>query len=386
MPGSLQEIVLTGGPCAGKTTSLCHLEEKLQNNGYRVFSVPEAATRLIHPGIPDLGEIARNNQELYVEIQRCILLKSLEERRHYQKLAQLFVDQGNKAVIIYDRGIMDGQAYLNHSLFASLLEEENISLPQARDSYDGIFHLVTAAEGAEEFYTLENNAARKETAEQARILCQETQQAWVGTPHLRIIDNSAGFENKIKRLEQAVYRIIGIPVPLEIEKKYLLAATPPLTNLRPVQTVDIEQMYILTPEGQEMRIRKRSQNGSALYYLTNKKTLRAGVRVETEKKISSLDYLRLSQQRDQSTGIIKKHRHCFIYNAQYFELDTFIEPQNWAGLALLEIELTEENDQVTLPPGIQIVREVTGDKNFSNHSIAKRADQSVEENLMHAKK
>jgi hypothetical protein len=32
--------------------------------------------------------------------------------------------------------------------------------------YDGVFHLVTAAIGAEKFYTLANNTARSETPEQ----------------------------------------------------------------------------------------------------------------------------------------------------------------------------------------------------------------------------
>ena len=34
--------------------------------------------------------------------------------------------------------------------------------------YDAVFHLVTAAQGAERFYTLENNQARSETPQQVR--------------------------------------------------------------------------------------------------------------------------------------------------------------------------------------------------------------------------
>ena len=35
--------------------------------------------------------------------------------------------------------------------------------------YDAVFHLVTAAQGAERFYTLENNQARSETPEQVLV-------------------------------------------------------------------------------------------------------------------------------------------------------------------------------------------------------------------------
>jgi len=59
-----------------------------------------------------------------------------------------------------------------------------------RDRYDGVFHLVTAANGKEEFYTTANNLARRESAEEAREQDGRIQEAWLGHPHLRVIDNS----------------------------------------------------------------------------------------------------------------------------------------------------------------------------------------------------
>ena len=44
---------------------------------------------------------------------------------------------------------------------AQVLEEFNWTVPQLRDQrYEAVVHLVTAAIGAERFYTLENNKAR----------------------------------------------------------------------------------------------------------------------------------------------------------------------------------------------------------------------------------
>jgi hypothetical protein len=51
-----------------------------------------------------------------------------------------------------------------------------------RDS-DMVIHLVTAADGAEEFYTLENNAARTETPQVAKMLDKMTQGVWNGHPN-----------------------------------------------------------------------------------------------------------------------------------------------------------------------------------------------------------
>jgi hypothetical protein len=55
----------------------------------------------------------------------------------------------------------------------------------ARDQrYTAVLHLVTAANGAEPFYTLENNETRLESAEEARRLDDRVLRAWVGHPRL----------------------------------------------------------------------------------------------------------------------------------------------------------------------------------------------------------
>ena len=50
------KIVLTGGPCAGKTTALARIEQDLSEKGYHVFVVGESATELIKGGIKPFGE------------------------------------------------------------------------------------------------------------------------------------------------------------------------------------------------------------------------------------------------------------------------------------------------------------------------------------------
>ena len=62
----------------------------------------------------------------------------------------------------------------------------NASEIELRDNYDAVFHLVTAAKGAEKFYTLENNKARSERIEEAAIVDDKIISAWTGHPHFRI--------------------------------------------------------------------------------------------------------------------------------------------------------------------------------------------------------
>lgn len=40
------KIVLTGGPCAGKTTAITTLADKLRENGFVVYIIPEAASMI----------------------------------------------------------------------------------------------------------------------------------------------------------------------------------------------------------------------------------------------------------------------------------------------------------------------------------------------------
>lgn len=41
---TIKKIVLTGGPCAGKTTALVKVIEHFTSLGYKVFTIPEVPT------------------------------------------------------------------------------------------------------------------------------------------------------------------------------------------------------------------------------------------------------------------------------------------------------------------------------------------------------
>ena len=47
----LIKIVITGGPCAGKTTAMTWIQKEFEKKGYRVLFVPETATELITGGV-----------------------------------------------------------------------------------------------------------------------------------------------------------------------------------------------------------------------------------------------------------------------------------------------------------------------------------------------
>jgi len=63
-------------------------------------------------------------------------------------------EQGKKVLIVCDRGLMDGSAYVSKDGWDALMNELQVSKQQIRDNrYDAIIHMVTAADGAPEFYS-----------------------------------------------------------------------------------------------------------------------------------------------------------------------------------------------------------------------------------------
>lgn len=373
MKNRLKRIVLTGGPCGGKTTAFSFLRQKLEEKGYFVAIVPEAATIAITAGLNPLSEFVSEPT-----LQTCIAHVTIGlENALIAAAEQVLATAGDKyvgAVVLFDRGLTDGLAYTSNVNFAKILETVGLNLVRARDERcDAVFHLVTAADGAEEFYTLGNNAARYETAEQAREKDKRTRDVWVGHPHMRIIDNSTDFAGKLKRLYQEICVVLGIPVPIECERKFLVRIKDPSAIPAHAQRISIEQIYIDSSSDENIRIRKRGQHGFFCYYQTIKGEGSDELsRPEVEWQIPELEYMEKSRKQRFDTEIVRKTRTCFFFNNQYFELDTFPDGVIEEGCHYLELELTDRNQIITFPDYVEVVREVTGEPGYSNFEIARR--------------
>ena len=358
----IQKIVITGGPCAGKTTALSWIANDLPQKGYRVVFVPETATELIGGGITPWG--CGTN----LDYQRCQMELQLDKERIFEQGARTI--PADRVLIICDRGTMDNKAYMTEAEFLQLCEELHTSEVELRDRYDAVFHLVTAAKGATEAYTLANNAARYETVEQAAALDDRIVAGWMGHPHLRIIDNTTSFEEKLKRLLQEIMAFLGEPVPVEMERKYLIEYPDVawLESLPNCRRVEITQTYLLSNPGEEVRVRQRGSDGHYTYYETVKKPIDGLKRIELEKKLTQKEYLKRLSEADPAKRAVTKTRYCLLHEGRYFEIDLY---PFWSDRAICEIELSDEHDQVVLPPELKIIREVTDDPAYQNAALAR---------------
>ena len=276
--GKCYEFVITGGPCAGKTTGLSTLHETLTEKGYKVIIVAETATEVILSGI--------NFEELPSdEVQRVIIQRGVNKEETVRNIVKFF----NKDVVVfYDRGLLDSKAYMPEESFIRILNENGLTEIEARDSYDAVFHLVTAAIGAEESYTKANNKARRENIDEARAVDARTRDAWIGHPHLRIIDNSTDFKGKIERLIKEVFSVMGIPTPIETERKFLIKRPKDdELKIRGCVKSNIVQTYLKSPDPKiERRVRQRGIDGVFSYYYTEKQEVSSMSRTEVERKIT----------------------------------------------------------------------------------------------------
>ena len=193
------KFVITGGPCAGKTEAVKFVKKDLTDKGLKVIVVPETATELISSDITP-WELGRD------EFQFLLLERSINKENTVQKAAE-YLNQD--VAIIYDRGLLDGKAYMQNEVFMHELRKYNEDERTVFDRYNAVFHLVTAARGAEDFYTLVNNDARTETIEEARRIDDNLIKTWNNHENFKIIDNSTNFEKKMERLLKEIDNVIN---------------------------------------------------------------------------------------------------------------------------------------------------------------------------------
>ena len=296
----ITKIVITGGPCAGKTTAMSWIQNAFSEKGYAVLFVPETATELISGGVAPWT--CGDN----LSYQKCQMQLQLGKETVFEQAARTM--KADKVLIVCDRGALDNKAYMTGLEFSQVLEAMHTNEVELRDGYDAVFHLVTAAKGAVEFYTTANNQARTETPEQAAALDDRLISAWTGHPHLRVIDNATDFEAKMKRLIAEISAFLGEPQPLEIERKYLIEYPDVnwLEHAPNCQRVEIIQTYLTSAAGEERRVRQRGIDGNYMYYETIKRRVTGMKRVEIERRLGQTEYLRLLMEADPARHPIRK--------------------------------------------------------------------------------
>ena len=174
-----KRIVLTGGPGAGKTALL---ELIRQSFCAHVKVLPEAASVIFGGGFP-----REDDDSCRRAAQRAIF--------HVQRELESAGDSHNPAIVLCDRGTVDGLAY-----WPGAADEFWTSVGTTIDAelgrYDAVIHLRTPA--LEQGYN-HQNPLRTESAAVAAEVDARIASAWAAHPRRFMVESSADFLDKAAR-------------------------------------------------------------------------------------------------------------------------------------------------------------------------------------------
>lgn len=182
-------VVVTGGPGAGKTAVLEIARRALCGH---VVVLPEAAGIIFGGGFPrDETPTGRR------AVQRVIWHTE-------RQLEWLHTRQHQTAVVLCDRGTVDGLAYWPGP-FEELLEEMGTTLDQEVQRYAAVVHLRTPT-GAGQYN--HDNPLRTEDALTAGDIDERILRLWADHPDRTIIGEEELFDVKAERALDAIRAVV----------------------------------------------------------------------------------------------------------------------------------------------------------------------------------
>merc|ERR1712154_689978 len=179
-------------------------------------------------------------------------------------------------------GTMDASAFVAKKDWEEMMFRNQMDEVDIRDNrYNQVVHMVTAATGAEEYYSVEHHATRLETLDEARERDRLAAEAWIGHPYVDIIDNGSDFETKINRLISCVALKIGVDIGDRLSvnaKKIKVAINGPLPKdsaFPNFRDFEVTHNYLQTASRtMQSRLRKRGRLGKFSYIHTIRKQVR----------------------------------------------------------------------------------------------------------------
>lgn len=175
-PHERRRIVLTGGPGAGKTAVLELIRQSFCRH---VRVLPESASIVFGGGFPREGDVGSRRAA-----QRAIFF--------VQRELESAADGHNPAIMLCDRGTLDGVAYWPgpvDEFFSSV----GTTLGDELSRYDVVIHLRTPA--LEQGYNRQN-PVRTESAADAGDVDRRIMVAWQQHPRRFVVESTSDFLDK----------------------------------------------------------------------------------------------------------------------------------------------------------------------------------------------
>lgn len=352
------KVCLTGGPSTGKTSVINAINKHFSSLGYNVIIAPETATSFIQSGIRPFGDNALPS----IEFQRLVIQNQLHNERICEKAAEVLGK--DKSIIICDRGVLDGIAYVNEQEWKSILEKEGIHPRDLLTSYDVVLYML----GKSEIFTTENNKSRYESsADEALEKGKKVLKSYLSHDNLRVIQPREDIKDKELEVINIIANMLKLPTRVREQHKFLVDGIDVEKLASLSSKVVIKQDYLRCDDDTEYRIRRIDQNGIYSYHFSVIKKCVNGIReILTDDVISESAYRNLLLTKSDNSISLTKTRYSFVHDQQYFKLDIFDD-----DMCILEVNLTKENPNISIPDFVYVVQDVTNDEEYQNINIAR---------------
>ncbi len=190
---NVPRIVLTGGPCSGKSTVLDDLKKRFKAEaGF----VPEMAT-LVMENL-DIRPPADGDPVANLEFQTTIA----KAQRVFEDGAARFAFRNSKRALICDRGEVDGGAYMEGGN-QTLEIVSGLDIAHLYERYTKVIYLSVPPRDVFEA-NRGNNSERRENHQQACALGKATLHVWKGHPDMVVIGNYPTMEEKLNEVAKHV--------------------------------------------------------------------------------------------------------------------------------------------------------------------------------------
>lgn len=195
-------VAMTGGPCAGKSTMIDFLSTELEKNNIKCIVIPETATEIINDKIH-----WRDTNVPRYDFQEAVFSLQLAKENVFFNLAQK-IDY-SKIVILCDRGLMDGKAYIDETGFNKILKSHGFSSEdEILKRYDLVLHLETSANLGSETYETKSNKARTANIIEAMTFDNNVKRAWENHSNIKSFKSTPIFDNKKQAIKAELFNYI----------------------------------------------------------------------------------------------------------------------------------------------------------------------------------
>jgi len=175
------KIVITGGPCSGKTTII----NELKKRGY--FTMEETARKIIIENIYSKN-LNIENEALNFELN--VYQKQIEKEKDLDKADDVYPH-----IVFLDRGCIDVRAYCQHLIGHIPKEIMNVKVKR----YDAVIVL--------DRLPLIDDGLRRKTKEDAEIIHQQILQEYVNAGYTPIIIPIMSIKERLKNILEIINKI-----------------------------------------------------------------------------------------------------------------------------------------------------------------------------------